>query len=47
MLEGIKRRLLAPEVIAEFLSEYQAEQKRLNAVLIASCAKARGNSADW
>ncbi|MCO6179279.1 recombinase family protein, partial [Ciceribacter sp. RN22] len=31
VLGGIKRRLLAPEAIAEFLSEYQAEQKRLNA----------------
>ena len=29
VLGGIERRLLAPETIAEFLQEYQAEQKRL------------------
>jgi site-specific DNA recombinase len=29
VLEGIERRLLAPEAIAEFLREYQAEQRRL------------------
>ena len=29
VLNGIERRLLAPETIAEFLQEYQAEQKRL------------------
>lgn len=29
VLDGIERRLLAPETIAEFLREYQAEQKRL------------------
>lgn len=32
VLEGIKRRLLAPDAIAGFLAEYHAEQKRLNAI---------------
>ena len=31
VLEGIKKRLLAPDAIAGFLAEYHAEQKRLNA----------------
>jgi site-specific DNA recombinase len=29
VLEGIERRLLAPEIIAEFLKEYHSEQRRL------------------
>src|SRR5262249_3044492 len=29
VLEGIERRLLAPETVAEFLREYHAERKRL------------------
>jgi site-specific DNA recombinase len=29
VLDGIERRLLSPDTIAEFLREYQAEQKRL------------------
>ncbi|MEF2071920.1 recombinase family protein [Consotaella aegiceratis] len=33
VLEGIKQRLLAPDAIAEFLTEYHAERKRLNAKL--------------
>lgn len=32
VLEGIQRRLLAPDAIAGFLAEYHAEQKRLNAM---------------
>lgn len=31
VLEGIKQRLLAPDAVAEFLAEYHAERKRLNA----------------
>src|SRR5258708_31570163 len=31
VLQGIERRLLAPDAIAEFLLEYHAEQKRLRA----------------
>ena len=31
ILEGLKRRLLAPEAIADFLKEYHAERKRLDA----------------
>ena len=33
VLEGIKQRLLAPDAVAEFLAEYHAERKRLNATL--------------
>ncbi|MEF2546398.1 recombinase family protein [Aurantimonas sp. E1-2-R+4] len=33
VLEGIKQRLLAPDAIAEFLAEYHAERKRLNAMM--------------
>lgn len=29
VLEGIERRLLAPEIVAEFLKEYHSEQRRL------------------
>ncbi|MCT7374727.1 recombinase family protein [Chelativorans salis] len=32
VLEGIKKRMLGPDAIADFLAEYHAEQKRLNAV---------------
>jgi site-specific DNA recombinase len=32
VLEGIKKRLLAPDAIAGFLAEYHGEQKRLNAI---------------
>ncbi|WP_352515820.1 MULTISPECIES: zinc ribbon domain-containing protein [unclassified Mesorhizobium] len=32
VLEGIQRRLLAPDAIAGFLAEYHAEHKRLNAM---------------
>lgn len=32
VLEGIQRRLLAPDAIARFLAEYHAEHKRLNAM---------------
>ncbi len=31
VLEGIKQRLLAPDAVAEFLTEYHTERKRLNA----------------
>jgi site-specific DNA recombinase len=31
VLDGIERRMLAPDAVAEFLREYQAEQKRLRA----------------
>jgi len=33
VLNGIERRLLAPDAIAEFLREYHAEQKRLRAAM--------------